>query len=113
MSYATLKNTCNASATAEQSINKPNYTPRKALKKACKLLRRFFRPSTSGKVIITAEKQSKEEELSPKVTELCRKTEAKSLADMRTISNALSAEEYENQLNELAELEAAIKSMSA
>ncbi|XP_029405253.2 uncharacterized protein LOC115065997 [Bactrocera dorsalis] len=105
MSYATLVNTC---AATEQSMPKPHYTPRKALRKACKLLRRFFRPSTSGKVIITAEKQI-EEELSPKVTEMCRKTDL----SMRTNCSVLSVEEYENQLNELAELEAAIKSFTA
>nr|XP_036224421.1 uncharacterized protein LOC118681933 [Bactrocera oleae] len=105
MSYTTLVNSCTA---AEQSISKPHYTPRKALRKAYKLLRRFFHPSTSGKVIITTEKQI-DEELSPKVSELCRKTDL----SMRTNCSALSAEEYENQLNELAELEAAIKSITA
>lgn len=76
MSYTILRNTC---ASVEQSNRKQNYTPREALKKAYKLLHRYFRPYTSTKLISTAEKQINEE-LSPKVAELlCHRTVEKPL----------------------------------
>lgn len=85
--------------------NKPQYTPKKALKKAVKLLRRIFRPSTTGKVIITTPEKVE------KVLVQCQEKESTMLHDISTLTtcSTLSAEEYENQLNELAELEITIK----
>ncbi|XP_028899332.2 uncharacterized protein LOC105215566 [Zeugodacus cucurbitae] len=110
MSYATLVNTCNASTLAEQGINKPNYTPRKALKKAFKLLKSVFKAATISKVDknnntkqqITAEKPQA-------ATEQQQSQEAETSnfnASILTTCSTLSAEEYENELNELAELAA-------
>ncbi|XP_036325791.1 uncharacterized protein LOC118738878 [Rhagoletis pomonella] len=110
MSYTALLNTCNASGLAEQPVSKPNYTPGKALKKAYKLLRRVFKPSTTGKLIITAEKRiTAQGHLEAAEKQHSHKAETSTdLNDsVLTTCSTLSAEEYENDLNELAELESA------
>ncbi|XP_036327265.1 uncharacterized protein LOC118739876 [Rhagoletis pomonella] len=112
LSYATLVNTCDANKLAKQTINsKPQqYTPRKALNKAFKLLRRVFKPSTSVKVINKAEQQITAQK-SLKVAEKQKRREADAavLSEVNALCScsAISAEEYENFLNELAELQAA------
>nr|XP_014100876.2 uncharacterized protein LOC106625571 [Bactrocera oleae] len=123
MSYAKLVNTCNASTLAEQAINKPNYTPGKALKKAFKLLKRVFKPTTISKVDtnnnvkqqITDTKPQTVTAMPQPVTEpqqQCYEDEASTLkASILTTCSTLSAEEYENELNELAELAGKSKSI--
>ncbi|XP_054084845.1 uncharacterized protein LOC128919786 [Zeugodacus cucurbitae] len=117
MSYATLVNNCNASTLAEQGINKPNYTPRKALKKAFKLLKRVFKPVTVSKVDNNNNtKQQITAENPPAATEQQQSQEAETStfnASILTICSTLSAEEYENELNESAELAAKIKLIAA
>ncbi|XP_012155576.1 uncharacterized protein LOC105664665 [Ceratitis capitata] len=123
MSYIALVNTCNtASALAEQTVKKPNYTPGKALKKAYQLLKRVFKPSSTssataaaatGKVINSGEEQSnvlalEAAPLRHEIVEAVATTTTLNVSTLTTCST-LSAEEYENELNELAELEAASK----
>ncbi|XP_054736125.1 uncharacterized protein LOC129243061 [Anastrepha obliqua] len=107
MSYTTPLNASNANTWAEQSINKPHYTPGKTLKKAFKLLRRVFKPSTSlGKKSITSQKVA--EQRNSKQAE-----ESTLNYSILTTSSTFSVEEYENDLNELAELQAAANRANA
>ncbi|XP_036327264.1 uncharacterized protein LOC118739875 [Rhagoletis pomonella] len=111
LSYATLVNTCDANKLAKQTINsKPQYTPRKALNKAFKLLRRVFKPSASIKVINKGEQQiTAQKSLKVAEKQKRRKADAAVLSEVNALCScsAISAEEYENFLNELAELQAA------
>ncbi|XP_039966117.1 uncharacterized protein LOC120778399 [Bactrocera tryoni] len=123
MSYAKLVNTCNASTLAEQAINKPNYTPGKALKTAFKLLKRVFKSTTANKVDTNNNIEQQITVIKPQaVTEMPkaaaesqqhqREVEASKFnASILTTCSTLSAEEYENELNELAELATKSKSL--
>ncbi|XP_054084846.1 uncharacterized protein LOC128921376 [Zeugodacus cucurbitae] len=113
MSYATLVNTCNASTLAEQGINKPNYTPRKALKKAFKLLKRVFKPATVNKVDYNNNTEQQITVTKPKAVTENQAEASKLNASILTTCSTLSAEEYENELNELAELAAKSKLIAA
>nr|XP_014100874.2 uncharacterized protein LOC106625569 [Bactrocera oleae] len=124
MSYVKLVNTCNASTLAEQSINKPNYTPGKALKKAFKLLKSVFKSTTVSKADINNNVKQQITDTKPQattdvpqaVTEQQQQThedEASTLnASILTTCSTLSAEESENELNELAELATINKSIT-
>ncbi|XP_050334003.1 uncharacterized protein LOC126761686 [Bactrocera neohumeralis] len=123
MSYAKLKNTCNASTLAEQSNKKPNYTPGKALKQTFKLLKSVFKSTTVSKADdnnnvkqqITVTKPQAVTEMPQAAIEplqLQHEVEASELnSSILTTCSTLSAEEYENELNEVAELVTANKSI--
>uniref|UniRef100_A0A0K8VI65 Uncharacterized protein n=1 Tax=Bactrocera latifrons TaxID=174628 RepID=A0A0K8VI65_BACLA len=123
MSYAKLKNTCNTSTLAEQSNKKPNYTPGKALKQTFKLLKSVFKSTTVSKAdsnnnvkqqitvtkpqAVTVKPQATIEPQQHHV-----EVEASALnSSILTTCSTLSAEEYENELNEVAELATTSKSI--
>ncbi|XP_018786038.1 PREDICTED: uncharacterized protein LOC108967209 [Bactrocera latifrons] len=117
MSYAKLVNTCNVSTLAEQAINKPNYTPGKALKTVFKLLKRVFKSTTVSKADSNNNIQQQITSIKPQaITELPKaittEVEASKFnASILTTCSTLSAEEYENEQNELAELATKSKSL--
>lgn len=114
MSYIALVNTCNVSILAERSINKPNYTAGKALKKAFKLLKRVFKSKAVSKLDNNNNNKVKQQitvTRSETVTE--QQQQQRYDTSILTTCSTLSAEECENELNELAELVATNKSVVA
>ncbi|XP_049313369.1 uncharacterized protein LOC125778652 [Bactrocera dorsalis] len=125
MSYAKLKNTCNVSTLVEQSNKKPNYTPGKALKQTFKLLKSIFKSTTVSKADsnnnvkqqITVTRPQVVAEMPQAAIEPQQHHDEVELSALNssilTTCSTLSAEEYENELNEVAELMTANKSIIA